>query len=91
VAFYGRQPATEDVPKIKAAVQLHYAGEDERVNAGMVAYEEALKKDNIRYEQYLYEGMQHAFHNDTSAARYNEAAAKLAWSRTLAFFEKYLK
>ena len=91
VAFYGRQPAMEDVPKIKAAVQLHYAGQDERVNAGMAAYEDALKKANIPYEQYLYEGVQHAFHNDTSAARYNEAAAKLAWSRTLAFFEKHLK
>jgi carboxymethylenebutenolidase len=91
VAFYGRQPALEEVPKIKAAVQLHYAGQDERVNAGMAAYEEALKKNNIRYEQYMYEGMQHAFHNDTSAARYNEAAAKLAWQRTLAFFEKNLK
>ncbi|HEX5155562.1 MAG TPA: dienelactone hydrolase family protein [Parafilimonas sp.] len=91
VAFYGRQPAAEDVAKIKAAVQLHYAGEDERVNAGMAAYEEALKKNNIVYEQYVYEGVQHAFHNDTSAARYNEAAAKLAWSRTLEFFGKYLK
>jgi carboxymethylenebutenolidase len=91
VAFYGRQPAIEDVPKIKAAVQLHYAGLDERVNEGMAAYEEALKKNNVRYELYLYEGAQHAFHNDTSAARYNEAAAKLAWSRTLKFFEKYLK
>jgi len=91
VAFYGRQPATEDVDKIKAALQLHYAGEDERVNAGMAAYEEALKKNNIVYEQYVYEGAQHAFHNDTSVARYNEAAAKLAWSRTLEFFAKYLK
>jgi len=91
VAFYGRQPAAEDVAKIKAALQLHYAGEDERVNAGMAAYEEALKKNNIVYEQYVYEGAQHAFHNDTSAARYNEAAAKLAWSRTLEFFAKYLK
>ena len=91
VAFYGRQPAAEDVSKIKAAVQLHYAGQDERVNAGMAAYEEALKKANIRYRQYVYEGAQHAFHNDTSAARYNEAAAKLAWSRTLAFFDTYLK
>lgn len=91
VAFYGRQPATEDVPKIKAAVQLHYAGLDERTNAGSTAYEEALKKNNIPYELYMYEGAQHAFHNDTSAARYNEAAAKLAWGRTLAFFEKYLK
>lgn len=91
VAFYGRQPAAEDVSKIKAAVQLHYAGQDERVNAGMAAYEEALKKANIRYRQYVYEGAQHAFHNDTSAARYNEAAARLAWSRTLAFFDTYLK
>lgn len=91
VAFYGRQPALEDVPKIKAAVQLHYAGVDERVNAGMSAYEDALKKANITYEQYVYEGAQHAFHNDTSAARYNEAAAKLAWSRTLDFFKKHLK
>lgn len=91
VAFYGRQPATEDVPKIKAAVQLHYAGLDERVNAGMSAYEEALKKNNVKYEFYLYEGMQHAFHNDTSAARYNEAAAKLAWGRTLDFFKKHVK
>jgi carboxymethylenebutenolidase len=91
VAFYGRQPALEDVPKIKSAVQLHYAGQDERVNAGMAAYEEALKKNNISYEQYVYEGVQHAFHNDTSAARYNEAAAKLAWGRTLVFFARHLK
>jgi carboxymethylenebutenolidase len=91
VAFYGRQPAVEEVPKIKAAVQLHYAGQDERVNAGMAAYEEALKNNNINYEQYLYEGAQHAFHNDTSTARYNEHAAKMAWGRTLAFFRKHLK
>lgn len=91
VAFYGRQPAVEDVSTIKAAVQLHYGGQDERVNAGMAAYEEALKKANVTYEQYVYEGAQHAFHNDTSAARYNEAAAKLAWGRTLDFFKKYLK
>lgn len=87
VAFYGRQPAAEDVSKIKAAVQLHYAGLDERINAGIPAYEEALKKAGIRYELYVYDNVQHAFHNDTSAARYNEAAAKLAWNRTLAFFE----
>lgn len=91
VAFYGRQPDQEAVPKIKSAVQLHYAGQDERVNAGIAAYEEALKKSKISYEQYVYDGMQHAFHNDTSAARYNEGAAKLAWVRTLAFFEKHLK
>ena len=86
VVFYGRQPALEEVPKIKAAVQLHYAALDERVNAGMAAYEEALKQNKISYEQYVYDGAQHAFHNDTSAARYNEAAAKQAWGRTLAFF-----
>lgn len=91
VAFYGRQPAAEEVSKIKAAVQLHYAALDERVNAGMAAYEDALKANNINYEQHVYEGVNHAFHNDTSAARYNEAAAKLAWSRTMDFFKKHVK
>ena len=91
VAFYGRQPAAEDVGKIKAAVQLHYAGLDERVNAGIPAYEEALKKNNITYELYQYEGVNHAFHNDTAPTRYNEAAAKLAWQRSLDFFAKHLK
>lgn len=91
VAFYGRQPAAEDVSKIKAAVQLHYASLDERINAGIAAYEEALKKNNITYENYMYEGVNHAFHNDTSPARYNEAAAKLAWQRTLEFFSKHVK
>jgi carboxymethylenebutenolidase len=90
VAFYGRQPELSEVPKIKAAVQLHYASLDERVNAGAAAYEEALKANGKVYEQYMYEGVNHAFHNDTSAARYNEAAAKLAWERTLAFWRKYL-
>jgi len=91
VAFYGRQPSAEDVAKIKAAVQLHYGSLDEGVNAGIPAYEEALKKNSITYELYMYEGANHAFHNDTSAARYNEAAAKLAWQRTVDFFAKYLK
>jgi carboxymethylenebutenolidase len=90
VPFYGRQAATEDVPKIKAALQLHYGGLDERVNAGIPAYEEALKKNGKTYELYIYEGAQHAFHNDTAPTRYNEAAAKLAWERTLQFFNKYL-
>lgn len=90
VAFYGRQPATADVPKIKSAVQLHYASLDERVNAGAKEYEEALKANGKNYELYMYEGVNHAFHNDTSAARYNEAAAKLAWQRTVDFFKKYL-
>ncbi len=90
VAFYGRQPDAADVAKIKAAVQLHYAALDERINAGIPAYEAALKENKIRYELYLYEGVNHAFHNDTSAARYNEAAAKLAWERTIRFWKKYL-
>jgi carboxymethylenebutenolidase len=91
VAFYGTQPAAADVPKIKAAVQLHYGGLDERVNAGIPAYEEALKNAGIKYELYIYEGVNHAFHNDSSPTRYNETAAKLAWKRTIDFFDKYLK
>ncbi len=90
VAFYGRQPAADDVAKIKAAVQLHYGSMDEGVNKGIAAYEEALKTNKINYELYMYEGAQHAFHNDTAPTRYNEAAAKLAWERTIAFFQKYL-
>jgi len=90
VSFYGSQPKAEDVSKIKAAVQLHYASLDERINAGIPAYEQALKEAGIKYELYMYEGVNHAFHNDTSAARYNEAAAKLAWQRTLDFYKKYL-
>lgn len=90
VAFYGKQPPEADVLQIKAAVQLHYAGLDERINAGMQTYENALKTHSIRYEQYVYEGVNHAFHNDTASARYNQAAAKLAWERTLLFFKKHL-
>jgi carboxymethylenebutenolidase len=90
-SFYGRQPKEEDVSKIKAAVQLHYGALDERINAGKDAYEAALKKNNIPYELYVYEGANHAFHNDTAPTRYNEAAAKLAWHRTIDFFGKYLK
>jgi carboxymethylenebutenolidase len=91
VPFYGRQPSPEDVPKIKAAIQMHYGSLDERINAGIPAYEEALKKAKIPYELYIYEGANHAFHNDTAPTRYNEAAAKLAWQRTIEFFGKYLK
>ncbi len=91
VAFYGRQPDAADVPKIKAAVQLHYGALDDRINAGIPAYEEALKKAGTKYELYMYEGANHAFHNDTAPTRYNEAAAKLAWQRTLDFFARYLK
>jgi carboxymethylenebutenolidase len=90
VAFYGRQPDAADVPKIKSAVQLHYGALDERIDAGIPAYEEALKKAGVKYELYVYEGANHAFHNDTATGRYNEQAAKLAWQRTLDFFKKYL-
>ncbi len=91
VAFYGRQPKAENVPAIKGAIQLHYGGLDERINAGIPAYEEALKKNNKPYELYVYDGVNHAFHNDTAPTRYNEVAAKLAWQRTIDFFGKYLK
>lgn len=90
VAFYGRQAAAADVPKIKASLQLHYASLDERINAGIAAYEEALKANKINYELHMYEGVNHAFHNDTAGNRYNEAAAKLAWQRTMDFFKKHL-
>lgn len=91
VPFYGRQPDAADVPKIKAAVQLHYGGLDERINAGIPAYEEALKKAGTKYELYVYEGANHAFHNDTAPSRYNAAAAKLAWERMLTLFSKTIK
>lgn len=90
VAFYGRQPDAAAVGKIKSAVQLHYGGLDERVNAGIPAYETALKENKINYELYIYEGVNHAFHNDTAPTRYNEVAAKLAWERTIQFFKKYV-
>jgi carboxymethylenebutenolidase len=90
VAYYGRQPETSEVPKIKAAVQLHYGGLDERVNAGIPAYQEALKAAGIKHELYIYEGAQHAFNNDTAPTRYNETAAKLAWDRTLTLFKQTL-
>lgn len=89
--FYGRQPDVNDVPKINATLQLHYAEMDERVNAGIAAYEEALKKAGKKYQVFIYEGAQHAFHNDTAPTRYNEAAAKLAWSRTIALFNEKLR
>jgi carboxymethylenebutenolidase len=91
VAFYGGQPKAEDVPKIKAPLLLHYAGLDERINAGIPAYEEALKKAGTKYEIIMYPGVNHAFHNDTSEARYNANAALHAWKSTLDFFDKYLK
>jgi carboxymethylenebutenolidase len=91
VPFYGRQPASEDVSKIKASLLLHYAGLDQGINKGIAAYEEALKKASIEYKIYMYEGAQHAFFSDTNAARYNKEAAQLAWTRTLAFLNEKLK
>ena len=91
VAFYGRQPAAEKVSNIKAAIQLHFGGLDERINAGIAAYETALKQNNIHYELYRYDGVNHAFHNDTAPTRYNEAAAKLAWQRTIEYFKKHVQ
>jgi carboxymethylenebutenolidase len=90
VSFYGRQPEASEISLIKADLQLHYAETDERVNAGIPAYEEALKKSGVKYELYTYAGTQHAFHNDTAPTRYNEVAATLAWSRTIDFFKKRL-
>ena len=89
VPFYGRQPTAADVPSIKAPLLLHYAGLDERVNEGWPAYEAALEANGKVYEAWIYPGVNHGFHNDTTP-RYDEAAAELAWSRTLAWFEKYL-
>ena len=90
VAYYGRQPQTADVPAIKAPLVLHYAGLDERINAGIADYEAALKANGNRYEIFVYDGVNHAFNNDTSAARYDKAAAELAWGRTVAFLKAEL-
>lgn len=90
VAYYGMQAKTEDVPRIKASLMLHYAGLDERVNAGISAYEAALKENKKDYKLYVYEGVNHAFNNNTSPTRYNEAAAKLAWGRTIGLFKDKL-
>jgi carboxymethylenebutenolidase len=91
VPFYGPQPKTEDVPKIKASLLIHYAGEDEWVNKGIQEYEGALKKASIDYKIFMYEGAKHAFNDDTTPARYNKEAAQLAWQRTIAFFQEKLK
>jgi len=90
VAYYGSQAAAEDVPKIKAKLLLHYAGLDERINAGIPAYEEALKAAGTDYTIYVYEGVNHAFNNDTSEARYDKDAATLAWTRTVDFLNASL-
>ena len=90
VSYYGMQPKAEDVPKIQAPLMLHYAELDERINAGMKAYEEALKANGKEFEAFVYEGVNHAFNNDTNAARYDKKAAELAWGRTVAFLKKNL-
>jgi len=91
VPFYGMQPSPEDVPKIKAPMLIHYAEDDERINAGIPAFEAALKKAGVDYKIYMYKGAKHGFFNDTSPPRYNEAASKLAWKRTIDFFNERLK
>lgn len=90
VPFYGTQPSAADTAKIKAPLLIHYAGLDERVDAGWPAWKEALDKAGVKYREFTYPGTQHGFHNDTTP-RYDEAAAKLAWSRTLAFFKENLE
>ena len=90
VPFYGAQPVAEDAAKIKAPLMLHYAEKDERITSGWPAYETALKAAGVHYEAFIYPGAQHGFNNDTTP-RYDEAAAKLAWQRTIAFFNKRLR
>ncbi len=89
VPFYGAQPAAEEVAKIKSPLLIHYAGNDDRINAGWPAYEAALKAAKVDYQAFIYPGVQHGFNNDTTP-RYDEAAAKLAWGRTIDFFKAHL-
>ena len=91
VVYYGRTPQREDVGKIKAPLLLHYAGLDEALTSTVPAFEQALKDAGKHYTLYIYPGVNHAFNNDTGAARYDKAAATLAWDRTIAFFDKTLK
>jgi len=88
--FYGAQPPAEDVAKIKAALLIQYAGNDDRINAGWPAYEAALKAAGVKYEAFIYPGVQHGFNNDTTP-RFDVAAAKLAWSRTIDFLNAHLR
>ena len=90
VSYYGMQPKAADVPKITAPLMLHYAGLDDRINAGIKDYEAALTANGKLFEAFVYDGVNHAFNNDTNAARYNKVAADLAWGRTVGFFRKYL-
>ena len=90
VAYYGKQPAAADVPKIEAPLLLHYAGLDTFIDPGIPDFEAALKTNHKTYELFMYEGVNHAFNNDTNPARYDKAAADLAWGRTVEFLRKYL-
>lgn len=91
VPYYGMQPSEEDVKKIKAPIMAHYAGNDERIDAGIPAFEAALKKYGKEYQIFMYPGAGHAFNNDSNPERYNAEAAKLAWGRTIAFFKEKLR
>jgi carboxymethylenebutenolidase len=90
VPFYGRQPAVEDVPRIEAPLLIHYAGLDDRINAGAAAYAQALRENGKAFSEHFYPDVNHGFHNDTTP-RYDEEAATLAWDRTLAFFDTHLR
>ncbi len=90
VAYYGRQLPAEEVPKLSAPLLLHYAGLDTRINAGIADFEAALKASHKQYQVFMYDGANHAFNNDTNAARYDKAAADLAWGRTIAFLHQHL-
>ena len=91
VPYYGMAPKEEEVPKIKASMLLHFAGNDQRINQGIPAFETALKKANINYQLFMYAGAEHAFNNDTNPERYNKEAADLAWKRTIDFLKQKLK
>ena len=90
VPFYGSQPPAEDVARIKAPLLIHYAEKDDRINAGIPAFEHALKANKVKYRLFIYPGTQHGFNNDTTP-RYDKAAADLAWKRTMDFFEQNLR
>lgn len=91
VPYYGSQPKAEDVPKIKAPLLMHYAENDQRINAGIEAYEKALKENHKEFQSFIYPGTGHGFNNDSAPQRYHAEAAQLAWSRTIAFFREKLR
>jgi carboxymethylenebutenolidase len=91
VPYYGRQPSAEDVPRIKASLMAHYAGNDERINAGIEDFKKAMTKAGVEFQVFMYDGASHAFNNDSNEARYHPEAAKLAWKRTVDFFNEKLR